>query len=1084
MGLDDKKLYEDVLYEGLEGHDAAALGEAVANNGYTYTTPQTVSSGSASYVKDVFGNITDDSALSVYGGATATIDASTFSGNTAFDGGAIYNTAGTVNVTGSTFTGNSAPDSGGAIYNISGTAYVTGSEFSGNTAGTGGAIYNTGTATIENSVFSDNAAVRGFAKGGAVYNTGTATITDSAFCGNWSWDGSAVYNHNTGVMSVTGSTFSGHIGFDVGAIENDNTMTLAGCVFSQNTCDNAAGAVLNVGDATVTGCSFTGNTAGIGGAIYNFNAGTMSISNSSFATETDTIYNAGTMAFGGTIRTAANVTSTKAITVEPGAELVLDLSAYAGTTTKELLTDFDTMFGSSQSNLTISINVAENQKGTYILATGVSSLAQREFTVTIDGDTPESLVVEVGSTTQRGDVQYSLDLTDGTLSLSIVDGHPEEEQSVITVGVGTTHRDYLKKHVTGLKLLDVKTAGTFEGTILETQEGKANVKIANDGKVEISELKQHKDGSQTTIVMKKNATLVVSGTNGMSGIAKLTTADNCVVNATTGSFVGTQGNDSLVIGKSGTFYIDGILDLADGKNKIVAKASSVVYVNGEMFGVQSLTLANGAKDKGKTYLVTYGVAGTSNKDKIAIGKSAWLFGEYIDLADGDSSLSVGGAGSKLFVSHGLSGINSLKVGNGTAPTENGAAVVKIGGKLSLEGAKKNTLSIGKFGTATIGSVDINAKATVTIGANGTVTMRGDKLENISKLTVAAGAKYKDEEKNPQQGHTIFDAGSATIFGTTANDTLSFGNFSSVTLHDLGSVTLKSIDLGDGKDTLNIGGQGVVFDARDIDNISTFKVAAGKSAIAAEKADVDVWNITFDQVSNKLDIGAFADFTAWDISSTLDNPNVKTTVSIGSGGTASISSINQVSSLKLAAGKKPKTGDVEKTTLRVSGELKGTDGNDTYAFGNDVTATFGAIDMKGSNDKDKLTIGKGSEVMAGDVQGVEIVTLGDGSTFGLGSGDIQGKITGSAKDNTLVFESNGFAKEVDLGKGDDAIWFNLDGAQLAVGYHTAIGSCLNVEKYYINGKEVLAGGIAVDIGNELMAKLEQNGQEIGFTVSIK
>ncbi|MCQ2380081.1 MAG: hypothetical protein MJ025_04070 [Victivallaceae bacterium] len=138
----------------------------------------------------------------------------------------------------------------------------------------------------------------------------------------------------------------------------------------------------------------------------------------------------------------------------------------------------------------------------------------------------------------------------------------------------------------------------------------------------------------------------------------------------------------------------------------------------------------------------------------------------------------------------------------------------------------------------------------------------------------------------------------------------------------------------------------------------------------------------------------------------------------------------MSSLKVAAGKNNKTTGHPRQDL-VEGWWNALRHRrtDTYAFGNDVTATFGAIDMKGANDKDKLTIGKGLDIMAKDVRGVEIVTLDDISTFGLGSGGIQDKITGSAKDNTLCFDAGGHVREVDLGKGDDLISFTLDNSKL-------------------------------------------------------
>jgi hypothetical protein len=123
-----------------------------------------------------------------------TITNSTFSGNSAGAGGAIYNT-GTATVSSSTFYGNSAdPTSdagGGAIFNDYGTATVSNSSFSGNSASMGGAISNCGDLTINGcSVFQGNSA--GYSGDGIInFYGGTVDIA-----------GSVIYDevyHETGI---------------------------------------------------------------------------------------------------------------------------------------------------------------------------------------------------------------------------------------------------------------------------------------------------------------------------------------------------------------------------------------------------------------------------------------------------------------------------------------------------------------------------------------------------------------------------------------------------------------------------------------------------------------------------------------------------------------------------------------------------------------------------------------------------------------------------------------------------------------------------------------------------------------------
>jgi CSLREA domain-containing protein len=108
-------------------------------------------------------------------GGTLTVTNSTFSNNSAANGGGIFN-AGTLIVTDSTFSGNSATSDGGGITNGSNsTATVTNSTFSGNSANAGGGIENnSGTLTVTNSTFSGNS---GSVSGGAAISTWKGAAT-------------------------------------------------------------------------------------------------------------------------------------------------------------------------------------------------------------------------------------------------------------------------------------------------------------------------------------------------------------------------------------------------------------------------------------------------------------------------------------------------------------------------------------------------------------------------------------------------------------------------------------------------------------------------------------------------------------------------------------------------------------------------------------------------------------------------------------------------------------------------------------------------------------------------------------------
>ncbi len=129
----------------------------------------------------------------IYNAGTLNVNTTAFSengpgqtdgGNTP-NGGAIYNDGGSMTISDSTFTGNSAENDGGAIDNANGgLATVSGSTFYWNgsiAAADGGAIENDSTMTVINSTFNQNTASN---DGGGIKNTSALTVTNSTLCGN------------------------------------------------------------------------------------------------------------------------------------------------------------------------------------------------------------------------------------------------------------------------------------------------------------------------------------------------------------------------------------------------------------------------------------------------------------------------------------------------------------------------------------------------------------------------------------------------------------------------------------------------------------------------------------------------------------------------------------------------------------------------------------------------------------------------------------------------------------------------------------------------------------------------------------
>ncbi len=151
----------------------------------------------------------------LYVSTELTLDNVTVSNNHAgYGGGAIFN-IGTTTITSSTIRGNTTDGSGGGIYSEGGTLNISSTTISGNTAegegeyvGGGGIFNETGTVTISTSTISGNEAYRG----GGIYNVGEMTIISSTICGNTAnFDGGGIYTYNdVYALSIISSTICGN----------------------------------------------------------------------------------------------------------------------------------------------------------------------------------------------------------------------------------------------------------------------------------------------------------------------------------------------------------------------------------------------------------------------------------------------------------------------------------------------------------------------------------------------------------------------------------------------------------------------------------------------------------------------------------------------------------------------------------------------------------------------------------------------------------------------------------------------------------------------------------------------------------
>ena len=188
-------------------------------------------------------------AIYLHSQASLVVSDSTFEKNSTLNNGAAINaaaTAGNITINDSTFEGNEAKKVGGALYanGSSTTVKISSSTFKNNTSAlNGGALgVSNGTVNISGSTFSGNSSTAG--SSGAVHVLlANVTISTSLFSGNSSaFSGGAIGNAAT--LNVYRSVFSGNVaGTEGGAIASIRSVSVENSVFYNNRATNEGGAL-------------------------------------------------------------------------------------------------------------------------------------------------------------------------------------------------------------------------------------------------------------------------------------------------------------------------------------------------------------------------------------------------------------------------------------------------------------------------------------------------------------------------------------------------------------------------------------------------------------------------------------------------------------------------------------------------------------------------------------------------------------------------------------------------------------------------------------------------------------------------
>lgn len=648
-----------------------------------------------------------------------TVENSTFEKNHADTrGGAIYALDTTTTISGSSFTGNTAQN-GGAIYNDKGTLAVQdGVEFQENFSTAqnygGGAIYNNGgDITIGNGVQfvgnglnqpvtdSDDREMR--SAGGAIasWNAGSLEIGENVVfenngynsSGNAAWaSGGAIYldtdQAEVAEMNIgTGTRFSGNVAGSLGGAiyAGDSKTEILGTTFENNKAGNWGGAVfagqyfaLNGHGVTISGSQFNGNEAGnYGGAIASqytvLNVKDTVFSDNKAGIDGGALHITGSEETGyAASATIENVRFDHNVAGSDGGAI------YNTANSKIIFTGTNTFSGNTAGEEKNDIY----NKGTITIGSGTTTLdggITGDGTVNIDGGTLVAPTLHTDTNT--------ITLTSGTLQTG--------SDQVMATGLDA------EGTVTNAVALKEGAGVTYTGGELALTDAKYNLEYAKSVAGYIA-------GSNGATAVTMLGELV--GQTGPVTISELNNAG--VVLATTDIIANGEGKTNLVVG------ISNVSDLDSVNNNDYSSAET----HNNSLGAQTLTL----KNDGDAVLVTG-------------GKTLTLIGDGTDLIRTDSG-SV-----NVDIGHDdLSG--TLNLGTDVAAnggTLSGTVTVSKTGTVNVSGAE-----YGVNGNLDVsGTVNVNNGATlntdtVTLKDSGTVnvagTMKADTLTAAEGTTINVG----------------------------------------------------------------------------------------------------------------------------------------------------------------------------------------------------------------------------------------------------------------------------------------------------------------------------------------------------------
>ncbi|MCQ2380220.1 MAG: hypothetical protein MJ025_04785 [Victivallaceae bacterium] len=608
---------------------------------------------------------------------------------------------------------------------------------------------------------------------------------------------------------------------------------------------------------------------------------------------------------------------------------------------------------------------------------------------------------------------------------------------VISVGSKKTLK--LDSNVYGVRFVDIKSGGIFDGRELNINEGNVTMTLSSNAKLSVSDLLESPQGSRPTATMSNYSTLNVFEGGDIVGLEKLTAKTRCNIEVS-GNIVGNAYAATINVGQGGMVKVGGGIDLMTGKNAFSLAKGAVMTVEASMVGVCTFKLANGAIDQMTTATInnTLGFGELSNL--LSIGKHGWLqAGNVVVNPLGRLDVQVGV--NAIIETGDVNSLGSLKTKAGASYKKSG---IKVQGYTSVDMEDvtgtdlSDVVTFSNYSSVKLDSMDLlGGKNTFQIASKGVEVKVAGKLAGLSVFKMAAG-------KNDQSMSLLSATGSLGF--NQADSKLSVGKFAVLSAGgiEMTERAMLAIDLG-ANSAVSVTGISRGITSLKVANGVSYKAAAGSKmqgctiaefgeTYGTDQADtIAIGN--YDQVKFKsLDLG--------------DGVN-KVTI----GGRCSTMTVDGdfkgVSAISIAAGK----NEIVNSKLFVKGTITFSSQSVNLVLDKFATLSAGSIDTAYAGPISISTKANSSLILSGTINNLYSLSIGAGTRFKTADGGKQQGTTIAVMQNvfgTLGNDKITQAAYTDVTFGNIDLLDGVNTINVAAGNakFTATGSVAGVSSFTI------------------------------------